>query len=351
MKRTPILTLILILAYALMMSACGIKETHTPDDHAGELEHADSDHETHTDEHGMDIDQVQEEDNDHDHEHEHEQEEETVTLDERAINMIGLRTDKIREHALMRQIRLSGHIEANNDNLQHVYPRFSGLVEDVYVSMGDSVKKGDILACVQNNETLAEYCVYSALDGIVISKHITIGEIVKEDSRILTVADLSDVWVEFDVYAQDLDHIRLGQTLKIRALGLDREVTGVISYLSPVMDKEKRSITARVVLPNTNGRWSPGMFVTGELAIKTADSGLAVPNEAVQIIEGRSAVFTQVDKTSFEPVFIETGKADANFTLVESGLDEHDKIVTKGAFELKAKLVTSNLGSHAGHGH
>lgn len=345
MKRTPILTLILILAYALMMSACGVKETHAHDDHAGELEHTDTDHETHADEHDMHTDQAHEDDVEHEHE------KDMVMLDERAIDMIGLRTDKIREYSLMRQIRLSGHIEANNDNLQHVYPRFSGLVENVYVSMGDSVKKGDILACVQNNETLAEYCVYSALDGIVISKHITIGEIVKEDSRILTVADLSDVWVEFDVYAKDLDHVRLGQILNIRALGLDRKVAGSISYVSPVMDKEKRSVTVRVVLPNRDGRWSPGMFVTGELAIKTADSGIAVPNEAVQIIEGRSAVFTQVDETSFEPVFIETGKADADFTLVESGLDEHDKIVTKGAFELKAKLVTSNLGSHDGHGH
>jgi membrane fusion protein, heavy metal efflux system len=323
MKHNKLLLFLLIVSLAFALSAC--KENHA-DVHAEEHGHM----ETATEEGHDDID---------------------VVLEDNAQKMIGLEVGTVSQQKLYKEIHLSGQIVENKDKLQHVYPRFSGMVKEVFVCTGDTVSKGQTLAIIQNNETLTEYAMVTVLEGIVTNKDMTVGEIVNEDSKVMTVADLRDVWVEFDVHTKDIDDVKKGQTVTITILGLDREIQGTITYISPVMDAQKRTMTARVVLSNPKGIWVPGIFVKGILTIPTEISGLAVPNDAIQIVEEKKAVFVPEDEHTFTAVFIETGEYDNDHTLITSGLSLNDPFVSKGAFELKAKLVTSSLGGHAGHGH
>jgi cobalt-zinc-cadmium efflux system membrane fusion protein len=110
-------------------------------------------------------------------------------------------------------------------------------------------------------------------------------------------------------------------------------------------------MTARVVLSNINGSWAPGIFVKGVLNIATKISGIAVPNNAIQIVEDKKAIFIPENEETFTVVFIESGDYDKNYTIINSGIALNDSFVSQGSFELKAKLVTSSLGGHAGHGH
>jgi len=323
MKTNKLLLLLLIVSLMFVFSAC--KDSHD-DVHADEDSHM----EAATEEVHDDID---------------------VVLEDNAIKMIGLEIGSVTTKTLYKEIHLSGQIVENNDKLQHVYPRFSGMVKEVFVCTGDTVGKGQTLAIIQNNETLTEYAMVTVLEGVVTNKDMTVGEIVNQDSKVMTVADLRDVWVEFDVHSKDIDYVKKGQTVVITILGRDRKIKGTISYISPVMNAQKRTMTARVVLANPDGIWVPGIFVKGVLHIPTDISGPAVPNNAIQIVEEKKAVFVPEDEHTFTAVFVETGNYDNDHTLITSGLSLNDPFVSKGAFELKAKLVTSSLGGHAGHGH
>jgi cobalt-zinc-cadmium efflux system membrane fusion protein len=187
MKTNTLFTFILIAVLTLGLSACSDKHQ---DVHANEDVH-------HEDVHPEDDHQEAEADVPH--------EDLDVVLEEKAMEMIGLTLDVVKERTLYKDVQLSGQIVENNDRLQKVYPRFSGMVKEVFACMGDSVREGQTLATIQNNETLTEYALISALDGIVTKKHVTVGEIIKEDTHIMTIADLKDVWVEFDVHTKDIE--------------------------------------------------------------------------------------------------------------------------------------------------
>ncbi len=200
------------------------------------------------------------------------------------------------------------------------------------------------------NEKLAWYPIRSPFEGTIINKHITLGEFVTEASDILIVADLSSVWVDLHVYPKDLMKIKKGQRVVISAGQMIPDAEDVISYVGPVVDAESRTALARVVLPNSTGVFRPGLFVTAKVAIDNIEAEVVVPKDAIQTIGGKKCVFIK-DEHGFEPSFVNLGQSNTGFVQVISGLNPGQQYVTKGAFELKAKIITSTLDSHAGHGH
>jgi len=120
--------------------------------------------------------------------------------------------------------------------------------------------------------------------------------------------------------------------------------------VGPVVGAESRTALARVVLPNSTGVFRPGLFVTARVAVDNVKAEIIVPKDAIQNLEGKKCVFTK-DEHGFEPSFITLGQSNAGFVQITSGLKAGQQYVTKGAFGLKAKIVTSTLDSHAGHGH
>jgi cobalt-zinc-cadmium efflux system membrane fusion protein len=105
-----------------------------------------------------------------------------------------------------------------------------------------------------------------------------------------------------------------------------------------------------VILDNEDRRWVPGTFVTGYIRVSDEDLPIVVPMRAVQAIEGRAVVFVE-HEGAFEMTTVTTGRSDRESIEILSGLKPGTSYVTDGAFELKATVITSNLDSHAGHGH
>ncbi|MBW1898595.1 MAG: efflux RND transporter periplasmic adaptor subunit [Deltaproteobacteria bacterium] len=200
------------------------------------------------------------------------------------------------------------------------------------------------------NEKIAWYPIRSPFKGTITNKHITLGEFVTEASDILIVADLSSVWVDLHVYHKDLMTIKKGQRAVISAGQMIPDTEGAISYVGPVVGAESRTALARVVLPNSTGVFRPGLFVTAKVAIDNVEADVIVGKDAVQTLDGKKCVFIK-DSHGFEPSFITLGQSNTDFIQVTSGLKPGQQYVTKGAFDLKAKIVTSTLDSHAGHGH
>jgi len=199
-------------------------------------------------------------------------------------------------------------------------------------------------------EQLAWYSLRAPFDGTVIDRHITLGEKLGDDAEAFTVADLSTVWVNLSVYQKDLPNVRKGQAVLISAGPGVPDASGTIAFVSPIVDEATRTCQVRVVLPNPTGRWRPGLFVSATVSLGRSDAKVVVPPSAVQNLNGRNVVFVQAEG-GFLPRSVVTGTSDAHGVEIVSGLAAAEWYVSRGAFELKAKVVTSGLDAHAGHGH
>ncbi len=186
--------------------------------------------------------------------------------------------------------------------------------------------------------------------GTVTDMHMVLGEVVGEE-EVLAIADLTTVWVDLDVPQTELSSVRAGQRVTISASTVDLpDATGVVSFVSPLVDETTRTAYARVELPNHSGVWRPGLFVTASLASDHAEVPVMVEKDAVQLLDGEHVVFIP-DGDAFEPVAVVTGRSDTEYIEIVSGLERGQRYVSEGAFALKAEMVTSGMDSHAGHGH
>jgi len=197
---------------------------------------------------------------------------------------------------------------------------------------------------------LGWYEIKSPIDGVLVERHLTLGERVGEDSDIFTVADLDSVWANLTVHARDLVAVRRGHGVELRTEHSGAQARGKIAMVTPFLEESTRSATARVILDNSDGQWMPGTFVTGFISASEANLPVVVPRKSVQNIEGRDVVFVE-SEGGFEMTPVVTGRSDRDSVEVVAGLDPGTPYVSEGAFQLKAAVITSALGSHAGHGH
>jgi cobalt-zinc-cadmium efflux system membrane fusion protein len=199
------------------------------------------------------------------------------------------------------------------------------------------------------DKRFAWYAVRAPFAGFIIEKHLTLGEKVNGDESVFSIADTSSVWVRFNVYQKDIALVSPGQMVRI-ALGSDGHREGKVAYLSPVIDEQTRSVQARVVLDNRDGTLRPGIYVTVSMAARPQDAAVVIPQLAVQMLEEEEVVFVENDD-GFDAVPVKLGAADRERVAIVSGLRPGQRYVVRGAFDLKAKIVTSGLDPHAGHGH
>ena len=196
--------------------------------------------------------------------------------------------------------------------------------------------------------SFTRYEITAPFDGTIVSKHITMGEVVGNESEIFIISDLSTVWVDLSVYQKDLAYIQTGQTAVISARHGTPEMKGEISYVGQVVGEQTRTALARIVIPNLQEQYRPGIFVTANVAVGEIDVPLLVPQSAIQTVDGKTCVFIQ-DEDGFEPQPVELGRTNETYVEVKSGLAAGQRYATKGAFTLKAQLSKESFGD--GHGH
>ena len=196
--------------------------------------------------------------------------------------------------------------------------------------------------------TFTRYAIAAPFQGTVIEKHIVLGEVLKDDSTAFVVADLSSVWVDLHVYQKDLPFVHEGQTVSISAGRGIPDAKGKITYLGPLVGEQTRTVLARVVLPNLNGTWRPGLFVTGKVVVENVDVPLLVSKGALQTVEEGPAVFVETAE-GLKPRHVTLGRSNDTHVEITSGLKAGERYVTSGAFTLKAQLSKGAFGD--GHGH
>ncbi|HEY7491822.1 MAG TPA: efflux RND transporter periplasmic adaptor subunit, partial [Candidatus Tectomicrobia bacterium] len=167
---------------------------------------------------------------------------------------------------------------------------------------------------------LTRYEVIAPLAGTVIEKHIAIGETLKDDTEAFMVADLSTVWVDLNIAVKDLALVRKGQRVVIAADAALLKAEGTVSYVSPVVSDETRTAVTRVVLPNPDGRWRPGLFVTATLIASETPVARLIPKTALQTIDGQPTVFVQTLE-GFAPRPVTLGRANETHVEITAGLE------------------------------
>ena len=188
-----------------------------------------------------------------------------------------------------------------------------------------------------NGSNLTRYEVRSPIDGVVTDKQIAVGQVVSENSSIFMVADLSTVWAELTVYAKDLPTIRTGQQVTVKATAFDAEATGTVSYIGSLVGAQARTTTARVVLPNPEGLWRPGLPVNVEVVSEETSVPLAVAEEGLQSLNDWTVVFARYGE-NFEARPLKLGRRDGRYAEVLEGLLPGEKYAAHNSFLIKAEL-------------
>jgi len=274
--------------------------------------------------------------------------EELVNLTPAEMEEFGVRVTEAGPGTIILIRSLPGEVKVNENRLAHIGPRYDGIVTKVNVTVGDSVEKGQILAEVESNKTLAPYELKTFITGTIIEKHMTLGEPVSRDNGGFVIADLRTVWIDITVYQRDLDLITVGQEATVRTSSKDRTHSGMISYVTPVVDKHTRTATARIVAANPDGYWRPGMFIMAEVLTGKIDAAVVVPETAVHTMEDSPVIFVESDE-GFHPRHVTIGRKGGKQLEILSGLEAGERYVSVGGFVMKAELGKDSLGE--GHAH
>jgi membrane fusion protein, heavy metal efflux system len=187
----------------------------------------------------------------------------------------------------------------------------------------------------------------SPFDGVVIKAEAAEGEAVDTQSDLLTLADLSTVWVQGDVYEKDIASIRHGHAVKVMANAYpDRIFNGRLTYLGDMLDPQTRTAKVRCEVANPGGLLKLEMMATIQVLTGARRKALMVPTAAVQQVEEEPTVFVKIEETGFEKRKVEIGANSDRWVEVRNGLKEGEKVVTRGAFMLKSHLKKEEFGEH-----
>lgn len=195
---------------------------------------------------------------------------------------------------------------------------------------------------VGSGSGLNRFEIRAPLAGTIVEKHLTLGEAVKEDASIFTVADLRTVWAEFAVSPKDLETVRVGQKVVVSSSAFDSKGEGTISYVGALLGEQTRTARARVTLSNPKGAWRPGLFVTVAVLGDSQAAQLVVSADALQTIDSKPIVFKSVPG-GFAAMPVKVGRSDGKHVEVLHGLEAGDKVASSNTFVLKADLGKSSV--------
>jgi len=258
---------------------------------------------------------------------------------------MGIRVALAGSETTYETIELLGTVLPDPNAVSEIHGRFPGVVQSLQKQVGDPVRRGETLATVQSNESLQTYTVTAARDGTVIARNGIVGSALNADA-LYRIADLSQLIVDFKVYARDLDRVAVGQGITIQSLDGASESPAVIDRILPALDASNQSATARVRLPGASASWRPAQFVRGKLVVAEHAVALAVRESGLQSFRDFTVVYAKVDDT-YEVRMLELGRRDGEFVEVLDGLEAGTVYVTDNSYLVKADIEKSG----ASHDH
>jgi cobalt-zinc-cadmium efflux system membrane fusion protein len=181
--------------------------------------------------------------------------------------------------------------------------------------------------------------------GTLLARNITPGTVVQPSNELFVVTDLTALWMIASVNEEHLAKLRTGLAARVEVQAFPgRAFPGRITKLGEELDATTRTLRVRIELPNRPGQLKPEMYATATIDLGGSVPALYVPQEAVQEIAGRPAVFVRTAPGLFQVRQVRTGRALDNHIEISSGLKQGDEIATRGSFILKSQLMKGTSG-------
>ncbi|ACT48384.1 efflux RND transporter periplasmic adaptor subunit [Methylotenera mobilis] len=187
------------------------------------------------------------------------------------------------------------------------------------------------------SNNLTRYEIKSPIDGVITDKQISAGQVLNGDESIFVVADLSTLWAEMTIYAKDVNAVKVGQKVTVRATAFEAQTTGTVAYVGALVGEQSRTAMARVVLKNADKVWLPGLPVNIELQADEVEVPLAVSVEGLQSMDEGKVVFGRYGDL-FEVRPLTLGRGDDKYVEVLSGLNAGEKYAAQNSYLVKAEL-------------
>jgi cobalt-zinc-cadmium efflux system membrane fusion protein len=210
-------------------------------------------------------------------------------------------------------------------------------LREAEINVRNAQQKLHAIGATPGKGELNQYEIRAPFDGMVVEKHISLGESVKEDANVFTVSDLSTVWAEVNIPARDLNSVRVGAPVLVKATAFDATINAKISYVGALLGEQTRTARAHVVLPNPDSTWRPGLFVTVAVTAAQANVPVAVSADALQSVGQKTVVFVRIPG-GFMAQEVTTGRADAEYVEIVDGLKPDTPYAATGSFVIKAQL-------------
>ena len=200
-------------------------------------------------------------------------------------------------------------------------------------------------ASVKSGTGASTFPLSTPLTGTVIQKTAIVGELGTPAAPLFTVADLSRVWIEANLTEDALSKVHVGAQASVKVAAYPSEqFKGRVTYVASLLDKDSRTVPARIEVDNKDGRLKPEMFASATIDTNGAKrEALSVPDAAILLLQGQPTIFVAKGE-GFESRAIEPGEKLSGRTVIKSGVAAGEKVVTAGAYALKARLLKSQIG-------
>lgn len=210
------------------------------------------------------------------------------------------------------------------------------------------VKDGQIAQLEKGKEANIRLNIYTPISGVVIEKMVQQGQYVNTGDALFSVADLSTVWMELEVYENDFPFVKVGQRVEITSQSYPgKTFSGTVSYIYPFLDPKTRTVKVRVTLANRGMRLKPDMFVNAVVK-SPLGSGLVVPVTAVIDTGKRQVIWVEAKPGIFEPRDVKVGARVNDQVQILSGVAQGEKVATSGGYLIDSE---SQLNSGSGQDH
>jgi cobalt-zinc-cadmium efflux system membrane fusion protein len=210
------------------------------------------------------------------------------------------------------------------------------VLREAEIAVANATQKLGAVGAGISAGTLGRYELRAPLTGMVVEKHLALGESIKEDANVFTISDLSTVWAEMSIGAKDLPQVRVGEKVTVRSTAFDAAVAGTVSYVGALIGEQTRTAKARVTLANPELTWRPGLLVNVEVLGAATSAPVTVSTQAIQSLDDKPVVFLKVPG-GFVPQPVRLGRADGKRVEILSGLRPGAQYAAAGSFVVKSE--------------
>jgi len=267
-----------------------------------------------------------------------------VTIAAAAAQAAGIEVSRAGPATIREVLSLYGRVVLNPEAVREVSARFAGTVQSVAATPGERVRAGQVLARVESNDSLQVYSVTAPIAGTVTERRTNPGE-AAGIAPLFVISDLGQAWVELSLFPQDVARVRVGQTVRIRAVEGESLGEARIARIAPAAAAGTQALRVWAK-PGNGAQLVAGRFVNADVLVGGAEVPLAVRSAALQGFRDFTVVFMRIGDT-YEVRMLDVGRSDGEFTEVLGGLKSGTEYVSANSYLIKADIEKSG----ASHDH